>query len=214
MRAWTLPAAGAALLVWGEWLNHRWSKTLVHPDRGGSRAVVVLGYRNPSGSINRVNRWRVRAGLRSVGSGAGTDTVVVFSGGAVGGDVAEARLMADHARSALRYEGRVLVEDRSRTTWENIAQVVPLIEDARRIVIVSQPAHALKARAYLRRRRPDLADRLVRAEDYRLGEGTLLKPLLAAYGLWTLRRLTPAERRPSPPGRRRPAMRAAWFRRG
>ncbi|MGW4700065.1 YdcF family protein [Streptomyces sp. NPDC004285] len=201
MRAWTVPAVGAALLVWGEWLNRRWSKTLVDAGPDGSRAVVVLGYRNPSGSINLVNRWRVRAGLRSVGPDPGPDTVVVFSGGPVGGDVAEATLMADHARSVLRYGGRVLVEDRSTTTWENITHVVPLIEDARRIVIVSQPAHALKARAYLRRQRPDLADRLVRAEDYRLGEWTLFKPLLAAYGLWMLRGLTPAERRPSPPGR-------------
>ncbi|WP_426368387.1 YdcF family protein [Streptomyces sp. E-08] len=201
MRAWTLPAAGAALLVWGEWLNRRWSKTLVNADRDGSRAVVVLGYRNPSESINFVNRWRVRAGLRSVGTGAGPGTVVVFSGGPVGNDIAEARLMADHARSTLHYTGRVLVEDRSRNTWENITHVVPLIEDARQIVIVSQPAHALKARAYLRRQRPDLADRLVRADDYRLGEWTLLKPLLAAYGLWSLRGLTPAERRPSPAGR-------------
>ncbi|MGW1118312.1 YdcF family protein [Streptomyces tanashiensis] len=195
MRAWTLPAAGIALLVWGEWLNRRWSRTLVTADRGGSRAVVVLGYRNPSESINLINRWRVRAGLRSVGTGAGSDTVVVFSGGPVGGGTAEARLMAEYARSALHFEGRILIEDQSRTTWENITNVVPLLEDAQRIAITSQPAHALKARAYLRRQRPDLADRLVRADDYRLGEWTLLKPLLAAYGLWTLRGLTGAERR-------------------
>ncbi|MCZ0978270.1 YdcF family protein [Streptomyces diastatochromogenes] len=195
MRVWMLPTAGVALLAWGEWLNRRWSKTLVNPDGQGSRAVVVLGYRNPSDSINLVNRWRVRAGLRSVGTDDGADTVVVFSGGPVGGDVAEARLMAEHARSVLRFEGRVLVEDRSRNTWENITHVIPLLADARRITIVSQPAHALKARAYLRRQRPDLAARLVPGEDYRLGEWTLFKPLLAAYGLWSLRGITAAERK-------------------
>ncbi|MEV7571425.1 YdcF family protein [Streptomyces tanashiensis] len=157
--------------------------------------MVVLGYRNPSESINLVNRWRVRAGLRSVGTGAGSDTMVIFSGGSVGGGTAEARLMADHARTALHFEGHLLVEDQSRTTWENITNVVPLLESAQRIVIASQPAHALKARAYLRRQRPDLADRLIRADDYRFGEWTLFKPLLAAYGLWTLRGLTEAERR-------------------
>ncbi|MGW1508059.1 YdcF family protein [Streptomyces sp. NPDC002394] len=195
MRAWMVPAAGVALLAWGEWLNRRWSKTLVNADRQGPGAVVVLGYRNPSDSINLVNRWRVRAGLRSVGTDDGPGTVVVFSGGPVGSDIAEARLMAEYARSVLRFEGRVLVEDRSRNTWENITHVVPLLADAQRIAIVSQPAHALKARAYLRRQRPDLADRLVRGEDYRLGEWTLLKPLLAAYGLWSLRGITAAERK-------------------
>lgn len=196
MRAWTVPAAtGVTLLAWSEWLNWRWSRSLVNADRHGSKAVIVLGYRNPSESINLINRWRVRAGLRSAGTDAGPDTVVIFSGGPVGNDIAEARLMADHALSALHFKGRVLVEDRSRTTWENITHVAPLLEDAQRIAIVSQPAHALKARAYLRRQRPDLADRLVRADDYRLGEWTLLKPLLAAYGLWTLRGLTAAERK-------------------
>ncbi|MGW8768195.1 YdcF family protein [Streptomyces sp. NPDC055815] len=195
MRAWTLPAAGVAVLAWGEWLNRRWSRTLVEAGGHGSRAVVVLGYRNPSESINLVNRWRVRAGIRSVGADADGDSVIVFSGGAVGGGTAEAELMADYARSVLGYKGRVLVEDQSRNTWENITHVVPLLEGAEHIAIASQPAHALKARAYLRRQRPDLADRLVRAGDYRLGEWTLFKPLLAAYGLWTLRGLTAAERK-------------------
>ena len=66
--------------------------------------------------------------------------------------------------------------------------------DADRIKIVSQPAHALKARAYLRRQRPDLAQRLVRADDYRPGEWLVGKPLLAAYGLWKLRGLQPGAR--------------------
>ncbi|WAM00564.1 hypothetical protein NOO62_05580 [Streptomyces sp. Je 1-369] len=48
--------------------------------------------------------------------------------------------------------------------------------------------------AYLRRQRPDLAEKLVRAEDYRLGEWVLGKPLLALYGLWSLRGLTADER--------------------
>ncbi|MCA2177551.1 YdcF family protein [Nonomuraea glycinis] len=87
------------------------------------------------------------------------------------------------------------LEDRSATTWENITNVIPLLENADRIKIVSQPAHALKARAYLRRQRPDLAERLVRADDYRPGEWMAVKPLLALYGLWTLRGLKADERK-------------------
>ncbi len=194
--AWTVVAGAASALVWGEWLNWRWSRTLVGNSEGRTTAVVVLGYRNPHPSINVVNRWRVRAGLRSVASDGTRDTQVIFSGGTPGGGPAEARLMADYATSVLGFDGRVVIEDQSRTTWENIAKVIPLLEGADRIKITSQPAHGLRARAYLRRQRPDLAERLVPADDYRPGEWTVLKPLLALYGIWTLRGLEADERKP------------------
>ncbi len=198
--------AGVVALAWGEWLNRRWSRTLVGNGWGasgagpgtGTEAVVVLGFRNPQPTANVINRWRVRAGMRSITAGDGArETRLIFSGGAIGSGAAEARLMADYAKSELGYDGTVLLEDRSATTWENIENVIPLIEDVDRIKIVSQPAHALKARAYLRRQRPDLAQRLVNAADYRSGEWMLVKPLLALYGLWTLRGLDADERRGS-----------------
>ncbi len=188
--------AGAVALAWGEWLNRRWSRALVGSGEGPVEAVVVLGFQNPQATANFINRWRVRAGIRSIGTDAAQGTRVIFSGGSPNGGVAEAQLMADYAKSVLGFDGTVILEDQSRTTWENITNVIPLLEDVDRIKIVSQPAHALKARAYLRRQRPDLADRLVRADDYRPGEWTLAKPLLALYGLWTLRGLTADERRP------------------
>ncbi|WP_333774977.1 YdcF family protein [Streptomyces sp. IBSBF 3136] len=189
-----LAMGGVAALAWGEWLNWRWSRALVGNGGGASEAVVVLGYRNPRSTANFINRWRVRAGIRSAADEA-RGTRVIFSGGPAGSRVAEARLMADYAKSVLAFDGTVLLEDRSATTWENIANVIPLLEDVDRIKIVSQPAHALKARAYLRRQRPDLAERLVRASDYRLGEWVIGKPLLALYGLWSLRGLTAEERK-------------------
>ncbi|WP_051844712.1 YdcF family protein [Streptomyces sp. NRRL S-813] len=142
-----------------------------------------------------MNRWRVRAGIRSIAAESARDTRVIFSGGAAGGGATEAQLMADYAKSVLGFDGTVLLEDRSRTTWENITNVAPLLEGVARIRIASQPAHALKARAYLRRQRPDLAERLVRADDYRPGEWMIVKPLLALYGLRTLRGLTAEERK-------------------
>jgi hypothetical protein len=164
--------------------------------------VVVLGYRNPQPTANFINRWRVRAGLRSVAADRARETVVIFSGGATGSHAVEAQLMADYAKSVLGFDGTVLLEDQSATTWENISNVIPLLENVDRIKIASQPAHALKARAYVRRQRPDLAERLVRADDYRPGEWAIGKPLLALYGLWTLRGLKPEERasrsRPGP----------------
>lgn len=184
-----LAIAGAAALAWGEWLNRRWSRVLAGSSGGASTAVVVLGYRNPRATANLINRWRVRAGIRSIATDGAQGTCVIFSGGATSNGVTEARLMADYATSVLGFDGTVLLEDQSTTTWENIMNVIPLLEDVDRIKIASQPAHALKARAYLRRQRPDLADRLVRADDYRLGEWMAVKPLLALYGLWTLRGL-------------------------
>ncbi|MFD8159470.1 YdcF family protein [Streptomyces malaysiensis] len=192
-----LAIAGVAALAWGEWLNWCWSRVLVGNGGGASEAVVVLGYRNPQTTANLINRWRVRAGIRSIAADGVSETRVIFSGGAVGSGVAEAQLMADYAKSVLEYDGRVLLEDQSATKWENIMNVIPLLEDVDCIKISSQPAHALKARAYLRRQRPDLAERLVRADDYRPGEWMVVKPLLALYGLWTLRGLKTDERKVS-----------------
>jgi uncharacterized SAM-binding protein YcdF (DUF218 family) len=168
-------------------------------DNGGdAEAVVVLGYRNPRATANFINRWRVRARIRSLAGDRAHDTRLIFSGGTTSGGASEAQLMADYAQSVLKFDGTVLLEEESRTTWENVTHVIPLLEDVDRIKVASQPAHALKARAYLRRQRPDLAGRLVRADDYRPGEWLLAKPLLALYGLWTLRGLKADERRTSP----------------
>ncbi|MEU1372339.1 YdcF family protein [Streptomyces triculaminicus] len=192
-----LAVAGVAALAWGEWLNWRWSRALVGNSGGAAEAVVVLGYRNPQATANFINRWRVRAGIRSIAADSAYSSRVIFSGGATSGGAAEAQLMADYAKSVLEFDGRVVLEGQSATTWENITNVIPLLEDVDRIKIVSQPAHALKARAYLRRQRPDLAERLVRADDYRPGEWMVAKPLLALYGLWTLRGLKADERKVS-----------------
>lgn len=187
--------AGVAALVWSEWLNWRWSRTLVGNSEGAAEAVVVLGYRNPRATANVINRWRVRAGLRSIAAGSAQGTRVIFSGGATSSGASEAQVMADYAKSVLEFDGTVLLEDQSATTWENITNVIPLLEDVDHIKIASQPAHALKARAYLRRQRPDLAEKLVRADDYRPGEWLAVKPLLAVYGIWKLRVLKADERK-------------------
>ncbi|SEE47491.1 DUF218 domain-containing protein [Streptomyces sp. 2131.1] len=178
-------------------MNWRWSRALVGSSRGASTALVVLGYRNPRATANLINRWRVRAGIRSIAADGAHVPCAIFSGGATSGGAAEAQLMADYAKSVLEFDGTVLLEDQSTTTWENVTNVIPLLEGVDCIKIASQPAHALKARAYLRRQRPDLAARLVRADDYRPGEWLVVKPLSALYGLWTLRDLKAEERKVS-----------------
>jgi hypothetical protein len=116
----------------------------------------------------------------------------ILCGGSAGSADAEAAVMGRYAQRSCGYQGQIVLEHESRSTWENIQNAVPLIQDVDRIKIVSHPMHAYKARAYLHRQRPDLAARLVRGDDYRLGEWLVAKPLLAAYGRWTTRHLSTA----------------------
>lgn len=185
-----LISSGAVLLLlWGEYEHWRASRrglASVGVAEAGPEAVVVLGFRNGGRRANAVNRWRVRAGLRSQQGELGPSRLVLC-GGALGGPVSEAELMAGYATEELGYQGELALETTSRSTWENVRNVIPLIEDAARIKVVSHSLHAEKARVYLQQIRPDLAARLVRGEDYRFGEWLLAKPLLAVLGKRNLR---------------------------
>jgi uncharacterized SAM-binding protein YcdF (DUF218 family) len=174
----------AAVLSWGEWVDWRASRRGVTraSHSSGSEAIVVLGYGNRGTRANYLNRYRVRAGLRSIGPQA-SETVLILSGGTVHSSIPEAELMAQYARETLGYTGRLQVETESRSTLENIQNVVPLIEGFDTIKIVSNSLHAEMARGYLLTLRPDLAARLARAEEYRFGEITLLKPFSAVLAL-------------------------------
>ncbi|PZF81494.1 YdcF family protein [Jiangella anatolica] len=186
----TLAWGAAAVLLWGEYEHWRASRRRLGAapaTRPGREAVVVLGYRDAGPRANVMNRWRVRAGLRSRRPELGP-SVLVMCGGSTAGADSEAELMARYARER-GYDGELLLEPASRTTWENIRNAVPLIADADRIAIVSHPLHAEKGRAYLHRIAPELARRLVRGADYRFGEWILLKPALAVHGRRRLRRL-------------------------
>ena len=182
-----------ALLSWGEWAHWRASgRRLGHPAGvPGSEAVVVLGFRNRGTRANYLNRYRVRAGLRSIDAAA-TESVVVFCGGSVGGATAEAELMARYARDRCGYRGPMNLDTVSRTTRQNVENAIALVEGADVVKIVSNSLHAEKARAYLWIRRPDLAARLARGRDYRFGEITLVKPVAAFFGLRALREVGPA----------------------
>jgi uncharacterized SAM-binding protein YcdF (DUF218 family) len=176
----------SGVLLWGElahWLSSR-GRMGTRPAGAGAgtgEAVVVLGFGDRGDRANFLNRWRVRAGLRSLDPERGPSRLVL-AGGPVTGEVPEAELMARYARE-LGYTGELITELTSRSTRENVENVIPLIEDAGRIKIVSNSVHAGRARGYLWRLRPDLAERLVPAADYRFGELILLKPALAVLDL-------------------------------
>jgi hypothetical protein len=80
-------------------------------------------------------------------------------------------------------ENRVVLEERSRTTWENVSYVILWWRTLTRSRLCPTPCNALRGRLYLHRLRPDLAARLVQAQDYRPGELWPLKPLFALYAL-------------------------------
>lgn len=166
---WAGFAAYTAAAAWAECVHWRSSHRLLgSAPAEGPEAVVVLGYGNRGDRANVVNRYRVRAGIRSRDRSA--DSVVIMCGGTVEGAIPEAEIMQRYAREELGFTGRILLEPESRSTQENIENVIGLIENAGTIKIVSNSPHAEVARAYLWQLRPDLAERLVRADEHRLGE--------------------------------------------
>jgi hypothetical protein len=172
---------GVTILGWGEWAHWRSTGRLLGSTSGthGREAIVVLGFGNRGNRANYVNRYRVRAGVRSVNPEA-AESVLVFCGGGVHSSVPEAELMARYARDELGYAGPMLLEPDSMSTRENIGNVIPLIEEFDTLKVVSNSMHAEMGRAYVWKLRPDLGERLVKSADYRFGEIVLLKPL-AAY---------------------------------
>lgn len=185
----------AAAAAFGEITHLRSSRRRLGAPRtaaGSDQIIVVLGYRNPGRRANGLNRFRVRAGLRSIDPAA-RSSVLIFCGGPVAGRVPEARVLERFAREQLGYTGPALVETTSATTWENIANAIPLIDEVLTtdsvISIVSNSHHAEKARDHLWQLRPDLGRRLIRGADYRFGELPLVKPIAAVRGLLALRKL-------------------------
>lgn len=201
----TVCAAASALWLWAEHVDWRASSHWLgnadpNPATGGPRtdAVVVLGYRNRGERANVVNRFRVRAGIRSLDPTA-AQQLLVLCGGAVGGATTEAEIIQRYARDELGFAGPIALDPDSRSTWQNIANAIPHLEDADTIKIVSNAPHAELGREILWRQRPDLARRLVRGGEHRFGEAPLLKILGALRALQS--RLSGAWRTASEPRR-------------
>ena len=157
-----------------------------------TEALIVLGYPSTRrGTIHPVQRWRCDIALRSLHPGR--SPIVVFTGGARKHGSSEAAAMATHARDVLGLSAEIRLEDRSMTTWENIAFALPMVADADVIKIVSDPLHAARARTYVRAQQPDLATRLVAVDNYRPFERWWIKAGGVAYAanLTVLRALRP-----------------------
>ncbi len=170
-------SALAALWLWAEAVNARATFRALGraPAADGREAIIVLGFGNRGDSANAINRFRVRAGLRSR---TRADSVLVLCGGCVEGDIPEADLMARYAR-ARGHDGELRLDRTSTSTRENIENAIPLIEDAAVIRVISHAPHGQVGREILEELRPDLARRLARGEEYRFGESPLVKVVAA-----------------------------------
>ena len=171
---------------WGFPAGARGRAPLSSAPGAGPHVVLVLGHPSrPDGRLHPVQRWRTEIAVRSARGG---DTRWVFSGGGRGaeqdGVPSEAEVMAAHAHDVLGVPAaRTEVETRSRDTWQNVALSLPHLQDAATLAIASSPTHAARARRYLTQQRPDLAQRLVPADDYRFGERIGAKTTTLGYGV-------------------------------
>ncbi|HEY0260351.1 MAG TPA: YdcF family protein [Lacisediminihabitans sp.] len=182
----SIAAIGVGIVVWAEWMTWRASRDGL-PNRPGpgpqgthGQIVVVPGAPSrPDGRPGPMQKWRCRIAVRSANS---VDTRFLFCGGPSHAGHTEAAVMARYAITKLGLPPtNVLLEEASRTTWENIFNALPLLETATSIVIASNTFHARRARRYLATQRPDLADRLRRGRDWMPGELAPLKPWLVLY---------------------------------
>jgi len=138
------------------WLGYRAAQ-----DNGGtgSCAVLVLGFpTNKDGSHHPAQRLRVEAGYAVYQ--ANRSSRIILSGGAVKNAHVEAESMAEIARALGVPKRHIVIEDRARTTWENIGCTAPYMAEYERIIIVSDSLHVHRAKHYARRQIPWLCQKI------------------------------------------------------
>jgi hypothetical protein len=197
-RASGLLAGGALLSVAAaEWMHWRASRRYLGSGQpaadGRSEAVIVLGCPpKRNGQPNLLQRWRCQIAVRSMDPAR--DGRLIFSGAARPGGPSEAAVMSGYAQDVLGVpSGRISLETKARSTWQNVEFTLPIAETADVIKFASDPMHAARARQFVLLQRPELAGRLGAGADYRLGEHSALKVFTAGYQvartLWRSKRL-------------------------
>lgn len=116
-------------------------------------AVVLGNAVNRRGKPNPCLRSRVEAGVALYKQGKAG--ILLMSGGTDGDGSNEAQAMSGMAVEMGVPEEKIRVEDRSESTYENIAFSRPLMNDAATVIIVSDAFHLARASWLARRHWPD-----------------------------------------------------------
>ena len=151
--------------------------------------VVVPGFRNSDPRHpNFLNRWRAKVALRTARHYGSRTRILVCGGDPVGTGTPEADLLFAELRR-IGFLGPIDVERESRSTFENSRCIAPLLKDAERVAIASNPLHGLKLRIYLMRESERFRRRFVPSTDFRLWEWGILRVGTAAVGICDLFRV-------------------------
>ncbi len=112
----------------------------------GRGAVVVLGLPGTNPLLRVAQRWRVDLAMAAVATGR-IDRVV-FTGGPVRSGRSEAAEMAGIAVARGLDPDLVALDERSRSTWENVTEAARLVGPVDFVVLASDAFHAARARVY------------------------------------------------------------------
>lgn len=140
----------ACLMLWAAaviWLHFLAEDAAKRPSENlpETDIAVVLGNAvNRRGKPNPCLRSRVEAGVALYRQGK--TGALLMSGGTDGDGSNEARAMRDMAVEMGVPPDKIRTEAHSESTYENIALSAPLLEDVRRIAIVSDAFHLARAK--------------------------------------------------------------------
>jgi len=140
-----------ALILLGVWLSALsvdiWRFGAVDHARRAD-CVIVLGAAIDGKAPSPVFAERIRHGVALIEAGK-ADTLI-FTGGVGEGEIeSESRVAAVFAEELGLKRGRVLIEEKSRTTKQNLAEAARLMEQSHlgTAIIVSDPLHLRRAMA-------------------------------------------------------------------
>ncbi len=126
--------------------------------------MVVLGFPGESWATRAVQRWRVDIALKSIQQ-CGCDRVI-FTGGPTRSSVPESKQMSDLAIRLGLDPAIVVLDELSRTTWENVVEASRLAGDVDYVVLVSDAPHAARARDYWLEQHPGSTTKMMIADRY------------------------------------------------